>query len=118
MLRPLALAVTLSPALAFQLPWNIPFFSTDSHQAPLEVPLPPELDIEIVSVPDVPTTPRVAVIGAGAGGSSAAFWLSKAKERFNLDFEIDVYEKEDYIGGREYTTRFHVCSWTCMVTRE
>nr|BAH22596.1 hypothetical protein [Pholiota nameko] len=49
---------------------------------------------------DVSTTHRIAIIGAGAGGSSASFWISKAKERFGLDVEIDVYERNDYIGGR------------------
>ncbi|KAF8898344.1 Prenylcysteine lyase-domain-containing protein [Infundibulicybe gibba] len=43
---------------------------------------------------------RVAVIGAGAGGSSAAFWISKGKERFGVDIEVDVYERESYVGGR------------------
>lgn len=48
------------------------------------------------------STPRIAIIGAGAGGSSAAFWISKAKERSGLDVEVDVYEGADYIGGRAY----------------
>jgi prenylcysteine oxidase/farnesylcysteine lyase len=45
-------------------------------------------------------TPRIAIIGAGAGGSSSAFWISKAKERFGVDVEIDVYDSNGYIGGR------------------
>ncbi|KAK0506014.1 Prenylcysteine lyase-domain-containing protein [Armillaria luteobubalina] len=49
---------------------------------------------------DVTTPPRIAIIGAGAAGSSAAFWISKAKERFGLDLEVDVYERSSYIGGR------------------
>ena len=44
---------------------------------------------------------RVAVIGAGAGGSSAAWWISKAKARSGVSVHIDVYERENYIGGRE-----------------
>ena len=44
---------------------------------------------------------RIAVIGAGAGGSSAAFWLSKARARLGVNFEIDIYERGSYIGGRE-----------------
>ena len=47
---------------------------------------------------------RIAVIGAGAGGSSAAFWLSKARARLGVNFEIDVYESGSYIGGREYSS--------------
>jgi len=52
-------------------------------------------------------TPRVAIIGAGAGGSSAAFWISKAKERFGLDVAVDVYESSDYVGGREFSFTSH-----------
>lgn len=43
---------------------------------------------------------RIAIIGAGAGGSSAAFWISKAKERYGLDVKVDIYERNNYIGGR------------------
>lgn len=50
---------------------------------------------------------RIAVIGAGAGGSSAAFWLSKAKARLGVNFEIDVYESGSYIGGRECPSSKH-----------
>lgn len=52
------------------------------------------------SYPTVKSTPRIAIVGAGAGGTSAAFWIAKAKERFNLEVEIDVYESSDYVGGR------------------
>ncbi|KAI0050817.1 FAD/NAD(P)-binding domain-containing protein [Auriscalpium vulgare] len=57
----------------------------------------------------VPTEPaarapsRIAIIGAGAGGSSAAFWLAKAKERHGLNIEVDIYEKDSFIGGRSTT---------------
>ncbi|KAF9479736.1 FAD/NAD(P)-binding domain-containing protein [Pholiota conissans] len=85
-----ALLVLLPSALAFQI--QFPFkvselFSSKTLSTHVE-----EADIS--------TTHRVAIIGAGAGGSSAAFWISKAKERFGLDVEIDVYEQSDYIGGR------------------
>jgi prenylcysteine oxidase/farnesylcysteine lyase len=42
---------------------------------------------------------RVAIVGAGAAGSSAAFWISKAAERLGKDIAVDVYESSDYIGG-------------------
>jgi hypothetical protein len=43
----------------------------------------------------------VAVIGAGAGGASAAFWLSLARDRdARLGFALDVYERDGYVGGR------------------
>ena len=53
----------------------------------------------VILVP--PRSPRIAIIGAGAGGSSAAFWIAKAKERYGLDIAIDIYERNDYIGGRK-----------------
>ncbi|KAF8319809.1 FAD/NAD(P)-binding domain-containing protein [Clavulina sp. PMI_390] len=43
---------------------------------------------------------RIAIIGAGAGGSSAAYWISKAAERHERVVHVDVFEKSDYIGGR------------------
>jgi prenylcysteine oxidase/farnesylcysteine lyase len=86
-----ALLILVPSALAFQFPFKVPeFFSS-------KIPLT-QVEETVVS-----TTPRIAIIGAGAGGSSAAFWISKAKERFGLDVEIDVYERSDYIGGSECT---------------
>ncbi|KAI0354058.1 FAD/NAD(P)-binding domain-containing protein [Trametes cingulata] len=82
------------PVYAFQLPFKLPFFSSGS-QAPLELEAP--------QVPESVAPNRIAIIGAGAGGSSAAFWIAKAKERYGLDVEIDVYDKNAYIGGRSTT---------------
>lgn len=82
--RLLICSLFVCTSLAFQFPFSIPIFkSKDSAH------------IEQAHV-----SPRIAIIGAGAGGSSAAFWISKAKERFGIDVEIDVYERSDYIGGR------------------
>ncbi|KAJ7770829.1 Prenylcysteine lyase-domain-containing protein [Mycena maculata] len=72
---------------SFQLPFKVPFFN--SSQQPLR--------------PAVASKPRIAIIGAGAGGTSAAFWIAKAQERFGIDVEVDLYEKESYIGGRSTT---------------
>jgi prenylcysteine oxidase/farnesylcysteine lyase len=84
-MRVLTVSLLLSgSSLAFQLPFNLPFFQVDTPQ----LVIPPE-----------PKPPRIAVVGAGAGGSSAAFWISKAKERFGLDVEVDVFDRESYIGG-------------------
>jgi hypothetical protein len=47
-----------------------------------------------------PTPFRVAVIGAGAAGSSAAWWLHLASERLGQPIEVDVFERAHYIGGR------------------
>ncbi|KAI5479707.1 prenylcysteine oxidase [Pseudohyphozyma bogoriensis] len=48
------------------------------------------------------TPPRIAVIGAGAGGSSAAFFLSHFRNLANesLASEVTVFDKASYIGGR------------------
>jgi len=75
-------------SLAFRLPFKLPFFHVQ-HDAP-----------QLVAESEVQTT-RVAIVGAGAGGSSAAFWIAKAKERFGLEVEVDVFDREPYIGGSE-----------------
>ncbi|CAE6367727.1 unnamed protein product [Rhizoctonia solani] len=51
------------------------------------------------------TTPvkRIAIIGAGVAGLYAAMLL-KQKDR---EFEVDIYEASDRIGGRLYTHRFN-----------
>ncbi|KAJ7693682.1 Prenylcysteine lyase-domain-containing protein [Mycena rosella] len=72
----------LPVASAFQLPFKVPFFNSPGQQ-PLRTP-----------------PIRVAIIGAGAAGTSATFWIAKAQERFGIDVEVDLYEKESYVGGR------------------
>ena len=52
-------------------------------------------------LPEDVSVNRVAIVGAGAAGSAAAFWIGKARERFGLDVEVDVYESNSYVGGRE-----------------
>lgn len=90
-MRYLSLILLLSStSYGFQLPFSLPFFKTKGIAVYPESPA------------DASTTPRIAIIGAGAGGSSAAFWISKAKERFGIDVEVDVYDKESRIGGREF----------------
>ncbi|KAG8723132.1 hypothetical protein FRC09_004587 [Ceratobasidium sp. 395] len=56
------------------------------------------------------TVVKVAIIGAGAGGSSAAYWTSLAKSRASKDprskdvqLQMDVYDKNNYVGGRSTT---------------
>ncbi len=46
---------------------------------------------------------RVAVVGAGPGGLTAAMLLS------HHGYEVDVYEKENWVGGR--TSSFTVADW-------
>ncbi|KAF7986244.1 hypothetical protein HWV62_38711 [Athelia sp. TMB] len=81
-----------SSSLAFQLPFKLPFFKSDSVTQEV-------LEAEVPTI----TQPRIAIIGAGAGGSSAAYWISKAKERYGFDVQVDVFDKSDYIGGRSTT---------------
>jgi len=78
----------LPGAIAFELPFKVSKLFSSTAAAASEKPA-------------VVATPRVAIIGAGAGGSSAAFWISKAKERYGFDVEVDVYEASNYIGGRK-----------------
>ncbi|KAG5650639.1 hypothetical protein H0H81_011522 [Sphagnurus paluster] len=87
-MRCYALILFLPATLAFQLPFRIPFFTNNDIVEDLR-----ESDSNN-------SLPRVAIIGAGAGGTSAAFWIHKAKERYGLAVEIDVFERETYIGGR------------------
>lgn len=54
---------------------------------------------------------KVAVIGAGAGGSSAAFWIAKAKARSGVAIDVDVYEKSEYIGGRKRLRSLHAATF-------
>ncbi|KAF2267624.1 Prenylcysteine oxidase [Lojkania enalia] len=48
-------------------------------------------------------TKRVAIVGAGAGGSSAAYHLSIYAKDVGMPTEITVYERSSYIGGRTTT---------------
>lgn len=77
----LALAALITAATADQLPFITPSSSSPHRR-------------------------RVAIIGGGPSGTSAAYWLSKAQEkleslgRSNEGVEIHLYEKDTQIGGR------------------
>ncbi|KAF8634484.1 hypothetical protein AX15_000922 [Amanita polypyramis BW_CC] len=87
-MRSIVLLVLLPLSLAIHFPFNIPgIFKAKVNSS--------TLDESTVS-----RATRIAIIGAGAGGTSAAFWLSKAKERLGLDIEVDIYEQSSYVGGR------------------
>ncbi|KAG7853686.1 hypothetical protein KL941_000736 [Ogataea angusta] len=43
------------------------------------------------------SSPRVAIVGAGAGGASCAYYLQKFTD---YQFNITVFEKNSYVGGR------------------
>ncbi|KZV95584.1 FAD/NAD(P)-binding domain-containing protein, partial [Exidia glandulosa HHB12029] len=92
----LLLLFLVTSACAFEWPfaWSfqIPWLSGKPGQLVLEG--------TAESTPRVVRPARIAIIGAGAAGSSAAYFASLAKTRSNLTFDIDVYERADYIGGR------------------
>lgn len=82
---------------AFEIPTKYPL-STDKPECPPNNALP---------------RPRVAIIGAGASGSSAAYFLSKAREQLIRDgipgcnaeeipndVQITVFERNSRVGGR------------------
>ncbi|KAL5114390.1 hypothetical protein ACEQ8H_007739 [Pleosporales sp. CAS-2024a] len=46
---------------------------------------------------------RVAIIGAGAGGSSAAYHLAQYAAESSIPVNITVFERNSYIGGRSTT---------------
>lgn len=43
---------------------------------------------------------KVAIIGAGIGGSSSAYFLLK-----NKNFSVDIYERRERVGGRVYSQK-------------
>ncbi|KAF7306595.1 Prenylcysteine lyase [Mycena indigotica] len=84
-LTPFLAALPAANAAAFQLPFKIPFFQSNKQ----EFQLPTNSET------------RIAIIGAGAAGSSAAYWISKAQERFSIPIDaVDVFEQASYVGGR------------------
>ncbi|TGO47236.1 hypothetical protein BCON_0287g00060 [Botryotinia convoluta] len=46
---------------------------------------------------------RIAIIGAGAGGSSSAYHLQKYAAESDLAINVTVFERSSYIGGRSIT---------------
>ncbi|KAK4985467.1 hypothetical protein LTR50_005952 [Elasticomyces elasticus] len=52
---------------------------------------------------DRPSVKRVAVIGAGSAGSSAAHYLRKYSDDLAIPVNITIFERNAYIGGRSTT---------------
>ncbi|KAI9809644.1 MAG: hypothetical protein M1825_000076 [Sarcosagium campestre] len=48
-------------------------------------------------------TPKIAVIGAGSGGASAAFYARKYASESGSKVNITVFERSSYVGGRSTT---------------
>ena len=58
--------------------------------------------LTIDSKPWYNASKTVAIIGAGAGGSSTAFFIAKAKQRYGVDIDIHIYDKNELVGGGEF----------------
>lgn len=50
---------------------------------------------------------RIAVIGAGAAGSSAAYHLRKYADEAGIAIDVTVFEKTEHIGGRTLTVNIY-----------
>ncbi|KAG9301487.1 hypothetical protein G9A89_008339 [Geosiphon pyriformis] len=56
-----------------------------------------------IEVPHRAKAKKVAIIGAGAGGTSAAYWISEAFGNSSIQVESTIFEKSNYVGGRSTT---------------
>lgn len=99
----LTLTSLIAIATAFQFPSWVPFVHSVDPQSVLNVPNSHHAGLGLGLAGDgmMKAQNRVAIVGAGAAGSSAAFWIGKAKERYGVDVLVDVYEKSGVVGGRE-----------------
>ncbi|OJD37979.1 prenylcysteine lyase [Diplodia corticola] len=70
-----------------------------AHHASCHDASSPQDHLSAASVP----AKRVAIIGAGAGGSSAAYHLSGYASAAGIATNITVFERAPYIGGRSTT---------------
>ncbi|WWC58035.1 uncharacterized protein I303_100570 [Kwoniella dejecticola CBS 10117] len=92
---------------------SIPFLSQEDKT----IPIPSNVNYTVSDGGRVQDRPkRVAIVGAGASGSAAAFFLRRAarvvESRLGLEEgsrlgEIVVFEKEGYVGGRSTTVYPH-----------
>lgn len=93
-------------------------FSSAADDLPAGYYLEAQPPTALACPPSGNRTRHVAVIGAGPGGSSAAFWLGQAQlkleqerkrtqdgSRCQEDIEVVLFEKEERVGGR--TTVVH-----------
>ncbi|GAA5876056.1 hypothetical protein JCM1840_002758 [Sporobolomyces johnsonii] len=98
----LVLAVVLAVLALVHLTRSQLLFPANNVQTPFELH-PDDLHIGGKgSLWEDQQVPRIAVIGAGAGGSSAAYFLghfAKLKE-LGLDTLVTLYDENEYVGGR------------------
>ncbi|KAF2707395.1 prenylcysteine oxidase-like protein 1 precursor [Pleomassaria siparia CBS 279.74] len=79
---------------SFALPLLVTAQGVDRHGAVTEIEVGPETAI---------SAKRVAIIGAGAAGSSAAYHLDQDARQLGLPANITVFERSSYVGGRSTT---------------
>lgn len=97
--KTLVLALLVSPIATAQLlfPANQIHFAppTAAHAASLDGTAAPRWTSS-------ERVPRIAIIGAGAGGSSAAYFLKHFGDlaEHGLETDVTIYDAADYIGGR------------------
>ncbi|KAI8306496.1 hypothetical protein K4K61_004423 [Colletotrichum sp. SAR11_59] len=63
----------------------------------------PATETEVETVAFDSSVKQVAIIGAGAGGSAAAYYLQQYAEADGIEVNITVFEKTNHIGGRTLT---------------
>ncbi|BGO89087.1 hypothetical protein NBRC10512_003832 [Rhodotorula toruloides] len=92
---PLLLGLLISPATSQLL------FPVNSAQTPFEAPLR-DCGGKAGRRWNEARPPRVAIVGAGAGGSSAAYFLRHFGDLkgAGLETEVTVYDTAEYVGGR------------------
>lgn len=94
------------PELATRVATALSLTSPTEAVKAAQVVLPDQAPLDVA---EEPKRKRVAIVGAGASGSAAAFFLARAARQAenraalppNSLLDIVVYEAEDYIGGRE-----------------
>ncbi|KAK3948394.1 hypothetical protein QBC32DRAFT_245873 [Pseudoneurospora amorphoporcata] len=64
--------------------------------------IPVDIEGDNLEYGDTPVR-QIAIIGAGAAGSSAAYHLRKYAEEYSVQVNITIFEKTDRIGGRTLT---------------
>ena len=60
--------------------------------------------VALVAGEGVGDGPRIAVIGGGIGGAASAYWLHKLGVVGGRTLSVDLYEREDKVGGRAQHT--------------
>ncbi|KAK2808418.1 hypothetical protein FQN50_004803 [Emmonsiellopsis sp. PD_5] len=79
------------------------FSSCQDDQAPLQPAPTADSLAGPVSTPLPPQPKQIAVVGAGAAGTSTAYFLRQYADFFSIPLNITVYERDSHVGGRSTT---------------